>query len=128
MQIPETLFDDLSWGFYGSIETSFDEFCKEVLEYQREVAENDSWDPTEIVLSVKEVKIVYTPHFLEDDRVVDLTSESDAGFSAGELLYKLHIAVVEELEDRDHHFLEGLTLNSLPVAHAPAVFILRLGG
>ena len=42
--------------------------------------------------------------------VVTLTADDGASFTAGELLFKLHNAVVEHLRENDHHFFEGLTL------------------
>ena len=127
MELPDTVLEDVDWSFVGGVRSSFESFCQSVRQDQLDIEGNDSWDPAVIVLPVQRVSIIYKPHPFEDDEVVNLAAKAESGFSAGELLFKLHNSVVEDLEDRDHHFFEGLTLNSWPVAQALAVYVMRLG-
>ena len=127
MELPDNLLEDVAWSFIGGVESNFESFCQSARQEQLEINANDSWDPTAIALPIQRVSVMYKPHPVEDDKVVDLAADDENGFSEGELLFKLHNAVVEDLDDRDHHFFEGLTLNSRPVAQAPAVYIMRLG-
>lgn len=127
MELPDTVLEDVGWSFIGGVKSDFESFCHSVHQDQLEIEGNDNWDPAVIVLPVQRVSIMYKPHPFEDDNVANLAAQAERGFSAGELLFKLHNAVVEDLEDRDHHFFEGLTLNSRPVVQVPAVYIMRLG-
>ncbi len=49
---------------------------------------------------------------IEDEEDMNLTIEANNGkyFTAGEILWKIHNSVVEDLDEDDKHFFEGLTL------------------
>lgn len=125
--LPNSLFDDVDWSFIGGTESDFNRFCEMVRRDQIEISGNEDWNPKELVLPASSVRVYFRCHPLEEDQSVDLVSSGEVGFSAGELLFKLHNAVVDDLDDRDHHFLEKLRLNSQPVAGAPAAYVLELG-
>ena len=127
MELPDTLLETVAWSFIGGVESNFESFCQSARQEQLEINANDSWDPMAIALPVRRVSVMYKPNPFEDDKVISLAANDENGFSEGELLFKLHNAVVDDLDDRDHHFFEGLTLNSWPVAHTPAVYVMRLG-
>jgi hypothetical protein len=109
---PKILMTDVSWGFYGGKYESQAKFIREVISYNKDL-ENE-WSPDETVLANTNVTIQY---FYWDDKEDDdveedfnLVADTKIGFTAGELLYKIHNQVVDKLEDADHHFFEGLTL------------------
>jgi hypothetical protein len=109
---PKELMTDLNWGFYGGKYESREKFICEVTDYNNNL--DNEWIPDEIVLSHANVTIQYSwwDEGEDDDIEEDfnLVSDSQLGFTAAELLYKIHNHVVDKLEDVDHHFFEGLTL------------------
>jgi hypothetical protein len=81
---------------------------------QRDNAKSGGWIPDETVLAFPRLTVQY---FYRDDEEndeieedFDLTADNNTGFTAGELLFKIHNQVIENLESEDHHFFEGLTL------------------
>jgi hypothetical protein len=109
---PKELMSEVYWGFYGGKYTFVSKFITEVINYNRKF--DKEWNPDEIVLNSKEATIQYyywdddTEEEIEDD--FNLVADTQSGFTAGELLYKIHNQVVDKLENEDHHFFEGLTL------------------
>jgi hypothetical protein len=109
---PEEIMTDVNWGFYGDRYNSLPEFVKAVIEYNQELCKE--WIPDEIVLACTDVTIQYSCwNDGEDEETVEdfnLVADNPSGFTAAELLYKIHNVAVYNLEDEDHHFFEGLTL------------------
>ena len=66
-------------------------------------------------------------HEEEIQPVVTLTAENEAAFSIGDILFQLHNAVVEQLENIDHHFFEGLVLIAPNSGEQPPLYRLRQG-
>ena len=56
----------------------------------------------------------------EEDKCdeLHLTADSSEGFTAGELLYKIHNQTVAYLEKLDYHFFEGLVDNGVHEQHS----------
>ena len=99
---------DIMWGFYGGKYAVQQQFVEALVKYNLEIDKREI-NPNEIVEESKEIVIACV--YEEEEEKIDifrLTADSDAGFTAGELLYKIHNQVVEYLEEIDHHFFEGL--------------------
>ena len=109
---PKKLMSEVSWGFFGGKYNSFEKFNREVNEYNKECEKE--WHPNEIVLNCPKVTIQYAYWGNAEEDVIeaefDLVSDNESGFTGGELLFKIHNQVVDQLEDEDHNFFEGLTL------------------
>ncbi|MDR1403601.1 MAG: hypothetical protein LBJ60_07880 [Tannerellaceae bacterium] len=110
---PKELMTDVYWAFYGGTYSSEKDFVQAVDKYHTELERKAEWRPGEVALQSKEVIILYSYwDENEDDEVeADFSLVADKNFfTAGELLFKIHNKVVENLQDDDHHFFEGLTL------------------
>jgi len=59
--------------------------------------------------------------------VVEFSSDDGKAFTAGELLFKIHNAVVDQLREINHHFFEGLGLHSHQTAGKPPLYVLNQG-
>jgi hypothetical protein len=127
--IPDQILADILWSFDGSPFDDVREFAEEVGRYQVEISGDHSWAPDEVVLPVQEVVIDFPD---EDDdgsdgpAAVHFLSDDGKGFTAGELLFKIHNAFVERAVDTDHYFFEGLALVS-NVSGKPPVYRLNTG-
>jgi hypothetical protein len=109
---PKHLMSETYWVFYGGMYNSYDEFIQEVIDYNKDLGKQ--WTPQETVLGCQNVTIQYSYWNNEEDNIeekdFDLTADRSSGFTAGEILYKIHNQVVDKLENEDFHFFEGLTL------------------
>ena len=83
-----------------------------VRQYQIRIRKKDSWRPDAIIIPAQRVAVRYRCWQGKEqiEPMVTLEADDGATFSVGELLFKLHNAVVEKLREIDHHFFEGLTL------------------
>ena len=106
------LMSNIYWGFYGGKYNSREVFIQEVVEYNTDLGK--VWNPDEIVLDCQNVTIQYS-YWNNDknnaeEKDFDLVSDNPTGFTSGELLFKIHNEVVDQLEKEDYRFFEGLTL------------------
>ena len=112
VRLPTGLLEDVCWSFTGERFTDRAAFDDAVRQYQTDITNKDTWRPDEVVLPCPRVRIRYEC-FDEDENeiepVVELVSDNGVSFSAGELFFKIHNAVVEQLRDLDHSFFEGLS-------------------
>ena len=110
---PKELMSGICWGFYGGKYNSPEEFIQAVIEYNQDLG-GRKWNIEEIVLTSMHVTIQYSfwDYDTEDEveEAFDLKADNEEGFSAGELLYKVHNQVVDKLENETHHFFEGFLL------------------
>jgi hypothetical protein len=125
-KLPAEIFSSLNWSFVGGRYDDVNQFVKEINEYLADV-EAAPWDPEAVVLPVPRVTVSYRNDSASGEGLVELSSENGQAFTARDLLFQIHNAIVEEVEDLDHHFFEGLRLNSIPVGDAPPLYVLRLG-
>lgn len=127
--LPSEVMSEVAWSFTGDVYSGREKFDQKVRKYQADIAGNAEWQPDQVVLPVANARIVYTCSEGDDDieKMVDLNSDDGKAFTAGELLYKLHNAVVRQLSAVDRHFFEGLSLNSRPIAYEPPVYVMYLG-
>jgi uncharacterized protein (TIGR02996 family) len=107
---PQRLLEGIYWSFVGKPFAAQADFDAAVGRGQVEIIWENNWNPGEIVLPHPRVSVRYM--CWEGGRqlrpVLDLTSDNGEFFTAGELLFKIHNAVVEQLRQIDHHFFEGL--------------------
>jgi hypothetical protein len=127
--LPEQVLHGLCWSFRGGEYTDRAAFDKEVKQHQIDILERDTWFPDEVVIPCHQIRVVYTYWQGEEhlDGVVELTSDGVEGFSAGELLFKLHNAVVGPLRENDHCFFEGLSLYFHQTPVKAPLYILHQG-
>jgi hypothetical protein len=125
---PKKLMSEVSWGFFGGKYKSLTKFIQAVTEYNHEC--DKKWNPNAVVLENQKVIIQYAYWGSVEEDVVetefDLETNNQSGFTADELLFKIHNQIVGKLEDEDHHFFEGLTLlktNNSNNTSVPTYFI-----
>ncbi len=122
MSLPQELLSNVYWAFYQPFDTQ-EAFEEALIEY------NDT--PTrrlpaldKIVLPIQSVAIQYLREFFideedseddDEDRQFKLTTDNAAGFTLGELMYKINQAACTpqegsqyDVSDQDAHFFEGL--------------------
>ena len=109
---PKRLMSNVCWGFFGGKYDSIEKFIQKVSDYNKDC--NKIWFPEKTVLNCQNVTVQYAYWSNEEEDVIEaeceLVTDNQSGFTAGELLFKLHNHVVDKLEEEDHHFFEGLTL------------------
>jgi len=109
---PKELMSGIYWGFYGGKYKTLEEFINAVNEYNDEF--DVQWNSNEVVLTHSHVRIQYSywDYDFEDEIevVFDLAADNAVSFTAGELLFKVHNKVVDNLEIGPHHFFEGFFL------------------
>ena len=111
-ELPLRAMRDVCWSFTGSPFVTREEFDASVRHDQIRFRKKDSWRPDAIIIPAPRVAVRYMCWQGDEQVEPVVTLEADDGvrFPAGELLFKLHNAVVEQLREIDHHFFEGLTL------------------
>ncbi len=124
--LPTEILPSLDWSFTGSLYVDRDEFVSEVNEWLGETPAS-GWRPDEVILGVPRVLVTYPNASDMGEETVELVSGNGECFTAADLLFQLHNAIVDDVGDLDHHFFEGLKLNSLPVAGSPPLYLLSLG-
>lgn len=104
----DIVLENICWSFIGATYTSSDEFRVELLKYQLEGFEEDLLD--EICILERMIEIEYWTYEKDNqvDRKVIIEADNGISLSVVELLYKLHNLVVEDMEEIDHHFFQGL--------------------
>ena len=112
---PQKIMYDLYWSFHGEKYQSRRKFDEEVRQYQIEITGIDSWENNEIVLRSPRVRIEYfrLENRFYHEELIAIESDNGEFFTAVELLFKVHNAVVEHLRELNHHFFEGFDLKSI---------------
>jgi hypothetical protein len=133
-KLPEHIMDDVCWAFDQTRYADRIEFDAAVQKYHFEITEEDDWKPDEVVLPCPRVRILFED--VEGERTLELTSDDGVSFTAGELLFKIHHALLAPYKDGnalvenelgDHVFFEGLNLEGEPAKGEPPTYEMWLG-
>lgn len=113
---PQDLLRKVLWSLLPPLYTDMEHFADVVTKYQIDIHGNaDNWDPSDLVLPCPAVSVQYE-HWSRDgehhEKVAVFHSSSPRGFSAVELLFHIHNETAKKLEHNDHHFFEGLSLDT----------------
>jgi hypothetical protein len=115
-EFPKNLLRDVYWSFGGQAFENQAEFSEKIRQYQIDIKEKDDWEPENVVLQTPLINLIY--EFWEGDeeveKRVEITADNGESLTAGELLFKIHNLVTENLREMDHCFFEGLTLDKPP--------------
>ena len=110
---PKELMAGVYWRFLGGKYESQTEFVRNVTEFNKEFRKN-KWNSNETVLKSSKVSILYSYWDYDIDEeieeVFELEANNKTGFTAGELLYKVHNQVIDKLENEVHQSFEGFLL------------------
>lgn len=110
---PNELMKDISWMFWGGRCSSMKEFIQKVYIYQENIS-SKFWDPKKVELYASDVYINYS--FWDISKEQDLyktfllKAQNGKYFTNGELLYKIHNNIENDLAENkeEHIFLGGL--------------------
>jgi hypothetical protein len=121
-ELPLRAMCDVCWSFVGEPFVSREEFDSQVREYQIAIRKRDSWRPKQVIITAPQIAVRYMCWQGNEqvEPILALTADNGKSFTAGELLFELHNAVVVQLREIDHHFFEGLSLAGwLPGSDVP---------
>jgi hypothetical protein len=131
---PRELLEDVHWCFsrptFRSL-TRFEEACRR---YYRDMGWEFNWRPDEVVLPCRRVRVRavfwddYDPE--EEERfIAELTAGSPSGFTAGELLFKVHNVFLRRWEEDagDYVYFEGFRLVTPPAGDSPPLYSIDVG-
>mmetsp|Transcript_12486 Transcript_12486/g.29781 ORF Transcript_12486/g.29781 Transcript_12486/m.29781 type:complete len:142 (+) Transcript_12486:129-554(+) len=110
---PKNLLGKLCWSFaVRSDYATPEDFGAAVLQYQMDIVKNSNgWEPDGIILPFCRVGIHWEGLDREQTDMIDkydiVESSSSKGFTALDLLYKVHQIMVEDCRRMDHCFFEG---------------------
>jgi hypothetical protein len=117
-QLPDEILRDVPWRFWDA-EPYADrgEFEAAVSALLVDLERPAEWRAGEIALRVPRVRILFFGVDSPDDDdyqdfSVEVTSDDGVAFTRGELLHKVHNAVVLHLNAVDHCYFEGLKLEN----------------
>lgn len=125
MHYPEEIMADVPWIFEEPKFSTQAEFVDAVHQHHREFEEEIVWQPEAVVLPFRRVRVEHG--FDDDEGGIEFTADHASGFTAGELLFKVHNAFVEELQELDHRFFEGFSLLEASEGDEPPLYEIDLG-
>ena len=114
--------ENVAWAFNRGVFPTQDAFNERIRDYQIAIKKEDGWNADEVVFSHPSIQICYEYWTADEDEVeevIELKADNKEFFTKGELLFKLHNAVVDNLENGDHIFFEGLTLSDTEFEDKP---------
>lgn len=114
-QIPPSLLDDIRWSFQGFQYSSRAEFDKDLHQSRLKFGIRGFYDPWLIALHSPSIRIEISDWMNEDDcnHTIEFSSDNGLWFTEGELLFKIHNALVEQCNESEHHYFEGLDLHDI---------------
>lgn len=115
MNYPKKILNNILWNFQEQKFFLYESFRMALISYNEKIkGESFSVNLDDAILKTNEVAIQYE---YWDDKIEDsiepdflLVADDKFSFSIGELLFKIHNEVCENLKNDDHVFLEGLDL------------------
>ena len=104
----KNVLNNISWSFIGDKFDNADEFRKELIECQIDSFIDSEID--EICFLAPSILISYWCYEGDNqiDKSVVIHANNGASLSSLEVLFKLHNLTVQDLDEIDHHFFQGL--------------------
>lgn len=125
-RLPPNVMDDVHWEIAGPKFYTRANFNEAVHQHRLEICISGSWNPAMVAILASNVCI----QCAGDEGIdYDLEFESDNGlwFTEGELLFKIHHALLDQCNESDHRFFEGLYLAKNQEHGKPPRYCLYLG-
>src|SRR5262249_24287498 len=137
LTFPRLLVEETLWDFAGQpvfysraeFEAAIYRHLREIEEYAPEIRAEEHWRPKDIILNSSCVLVRYCYDAPGGELAwdnVQLSSDNGSSFSAGELLYKLHNAIIGNVRDSGHRYFEGLGFEEIVAGNVP-VYCMILG-
>jgi hypothetical protein len=130
--LPDLVMPNVLWAFSREPYDTLESFVAEVWRYHESILEavtpERRWRSDELVLPASRVRVSYLcwRGARQVEPVVAIAGPGP-GLTAGELLWRVHNAVVGDLRALDHKFFEGLTLGHRGSAAEGPLYHLSLG-
>lgn len=127
--LPDVLMPGVLWSFVGDTHLTRDGFVTAIQDHERQVRGAVSWQPDRIVFRAPRIAVQYMCWDGDDqiEPLVELASDNGEYFTAAELLFKVHNAVVVQLRDIDHHFFESFEFSGVRESDGVAEYTLQQG-
>jgi hypothetical protein len=131
---PQELLDDVHWCFRRPTFRSRARFEQACRHYYRAMGWEFNWRPEEVVLTCPRVRVRpafwddYDPE--EEERfIAELAAEKPTGFTAGELLFKVHNHFLRRWKEDagDYVFFEGFRFVKAPAGGAAPLYSIDVG-
>lgn len=127
MHYPQVIMEGVPWSFQEPKFASQAAFVDAVHRYHRDLEIEETWQPDTVVLRCFRVRVEHTEGEESGESSAEFTTENPAGFTAGALLFKVHNAFAERLQEQAHYFFEGFSLLEEPEGEEPPVYEIDLG-
>jgi hypothetical protein len=132
---PRELLGDVHWCFSRPTFRSLARFEEACRRCYREMGWEFNWRPAEVVLPCPRVRVRpvfwddYVPPEEEERFLAELAADSPSGFTAGELLFKVHNLFLRRWEEDagDYIYFEGFRLVKTPAGGAPPLYSIDVG-
>ena len=127
----ENKLQHLCWSFSGSKYNDIKSFISEFIEYQSEVCGEDLTQEVldELVILEPIIRVKYWCYNGDQriEPIITLKAQNELAFTAIDLMFQLHNSIVDQLEDIDHHFFEGVRLSHNQDVTQPTLYQLCQG-
>ena len=132
---PRELLGDVLWCFCRPTFRSLARFEEACRRYYRELRWEFNWRPEEVVLPCPRVRVRpvfwddYVPPMEEERFIAELAADGPSGFTAGELLFKVHNVFLRRWEEDagDYVYFEGFRLAKKPAGDSPPLYDINVG-
>ncbi len=125
------VLEDLCWSFIGEAFELIDEFEAELKEYQLDIIGEDFNEQmlNELVIIEPSIRVKYWCYDGDEqiEPIVTINAINGHAFTATDLMFQLHNAVVCKLDEIDHHFFQGLVLEKEQDENLPTLYTLQQG-
>ncbi|MEZ4804218.1 MAG: hypothetical protein R2852_01665 [Bacteroidia bacterium] len=122
---PIILMGDIFWSFDLEKHSDINTFKKSLIAYNKEIEPGVEPEVDHIILTNKEIIVLYS-FWKEEDSVdenqtaeIRLKSENKEGFTIAEILFQLHSKISSKLRNDEEHFFEGIQYvtdrNGIPI-------------
>jgi hypothetical protein len=122
--LPKFLMSDIDWQFEGSQYSNQSAFESAVHDYHKRMNSDGLWNPKRIALSAPSIRIELAER---TKTILKFESDDHVCFTEGELLFKIHNALIAKRNKISHTFFEGLQIGLNQEQGMPLLYRLFLG-
>lgn len=123
MKFPCSVMQDIHWSIAGIKYASRDEFDEAVHQYRLEICISGYWDPAMIAVLAPRIRIDWAYADGEEyPSILEFESDNGLWFTEGELLFKIHNALVDQCNELDHRYFEGINLDKQQEPGKPPLY------
>lgn len=132
-KFPASLLQDVCWSFAEPVAASSEAFLEAARAYALDIGSADPGPELERSLEFSDVRLGY--EYSVQSPAGDWETRKDevrvvgsrGGLTGADLLWELHLACHTTVGEDDHHFFEGLELQSAGASDEPRLYQVLLG-